>query len=67
MKGLLESIAFCLAPRNKSAVLATITKEAAQNLRMIELAKDGYQDVINGVGNENPIRPSMDCATFSGS
>lgn len=26
MKGLLESIAFCLAPKNKSAVLATITK-----------------------------------------
>lgn len=47
MKGLLESIAFCLAPKNKSAVLATITKRL--KLADASVAEDGYQDVINGV------------------
>ena len=47
MKRLLESIAFCLAPKNKSAVLATITKRL--KLADASVAEDGYQDVINGV------------------
>jgi ABC-type nitrate/sulfonate/bicarbonate transport system substrate-binding protein len=47
MKGMLESIAFCLAPRNKSAVLATITRRL--KLADASVAEDGYQDVINGV------------------
>jgi NitT/TauT family transport system substrate-binding protein len=47
MKGLLESIAFCLAPKNKGAVLATITKRL--KLADASVAEDGYQDVINGV------------------
>jgi len=47
MKGLLESIAFCLAPKNKNAVIATITKRL--KLADPSLAEDGYQDVINGV------------------
>jgi ABC-type nitrate/sulfonate/bicarbonate transport system substrate-binding protein len=47
MKGLLESIAFCLAPANKNAVIATITKRL--KLADPSLAEDGYQDVINGV------------------
>lgn len=47
MKRLLESIVFCLAPKNKSAVLATITKRL--KLADAAVAEDGYQDVINGV------------------
>jgi NitT/TauT family transport system substrate-binding protein len=47
MKGLLESIAFCLAPKNKGAVVATITKRL--KLADASVAEDGYQDVINGV------------------
>ena len=47
MKGLLESIAFCLAPKNKSAVLATTIKRL--KLADASVAEDGYQDVINGV------------------
>lgn len=47
MKGLLESIAFCLAPKNKSAVLGTITKRL--KLADASVAEHGYRDVINGV------------------
>jgi hypothetical protein len=43
----LESIAFCLSPKNKSAVLATITKRL--KLADASVAEEGYQDVINGV------------------
>ncbi len=56
MKGLLESIAFCLAPRNKRAVLATITKRL--KLADASVAEDGYQDVINGV--ERKPYPTVD-------
>ena len=47
LKGLLESIAFCLSPRNKSAVIATIMKRL--KLTDPAAAEEGYQDVINGV------------------
>jgi ABC-type nitrate/sulfonate/bicarbonate transport system substrate-binding protein len=47
LKGLLEGIAFCLAPKNKSAVVATIMKRL--KLADPAAAEEGYQDVINGV------------------
>ena len=47
MKGLLEGIAFCLAPRNKSALIATIMKRL--KLNEPASAEAGYLDVINGV------------------
>ncbi len=47
MKGLLEGIAFCLAPRNKPAVIATIMKRL--KLDDPRSAEEGYLDVINGV------------------
>ena len=47
LKGLLESIAFCLSPRNKPAVIATIMKRL--KLNDPASAEEGYQDVINGV------------------
>ena len=47
MKGLLEGIAFCLAPRNKPAVIATIMKRL--KLNDPASAEEGYLDVINGV------------------
>jgi ABC-type nitrate/sulfonate/bicarbonate transport system substrate-binding protein len=46
-KGLLEGIAFCLAPRNKAAVIATIMKRLKLNDSSV--AEEGYLDVINGV------------------
>ncbi|MGE5216967.1 MAG: ABC transporter substrate-binding protein [Chloroflexota bacterium] len=46
-KGLLEGIAFCLAPRNKAAVIATIMKRLKLNDSRV--AEEGYLDVINGV------------------
>ena len=46
-KGLLEGIAFCLSPRNKPAVIATIMKRL--KLNDPSAAEDGYLDVINGV------------------
>jgi hypothetical protein len=47
MKGLLEGIAFCLAPRNKPAVIATIMKRL--KLNDPASAEEGYLDVVNGV------------------
>jgi ABC-type nitrate/sulfonate/bicarbonate transport system substrate-binding protein len=47
LKGLLESIAFCLSPKNKPAVIATIMKRL--KLNDPASAEEGYQDVINGV------------------
>jgi ABC-type nitrate/sulfonate/bicarbonate transport system substrate-binding protein len=47
LKGLLEGIAFCLSPRNKPAVVATIMKRL--KLNDAAAAEDGYLDVINGV------------------
>lgn len=46
-KGLLEAIAFCLAPRHKAAVLGTIIKRL--KLSDPTLAEEGYQDIINGL------------------
>lgn len=46
-KGLLEGIAFCLSPRNKPAVIATIMKRLKLNDQAA--AEEGYLDVINGV------------------
>jgi NitT/TauT family transport system substrate-binding protein len=46
-KGLLEGIAFCLSPRNKAAVIATIMKRLKLNDQ--SAAEEGYLDVINGV------------------
>jgi NitT/TauT family transport system substrate-binding protein len=46
-KGLLEGIAFSLSPKNKNAVIATITKRL--KLSDPALAEEGYQDVLNGV------------------
>jgi NitT/TauT family transport system substrate-binding protein len=47
LKGLLESIAFCLSPKNKPAVIATIMKRL--KLNDPASAEEGYLDVINGV------------------
>lgn len=47
MKGLLEGIAFCLAPKSKPAVVATIMKRL--KLTDPASAEEGYLDVINGV------------------
>lgn len=47
LKGLLESIAFCLSPRNKPAVVSTIMKRL--KLDNPAAAEEGYLDVINGV------------------
>lgn len=47
LKGLLESIAFCLSPKNKPAVVATIMKRL--KLNNSAAAEEGYLDVINGV------------------
>lgn len=47
LKGLLESIAFCLSPRNKPAVVATVMKRLKLNDTVS--AEEGYLDVINGV------------------
>jgi len=47
LKGLLESIAFCLSPTNKPAVIATIMKRL--KLNDAASAEEGYRDVINGV------------------
>jgi ABC-type nitrate/sulfonate/bicarbonate transport system substrate-binding protein len=47
LKGLLEGIAFCLSPRNKPAVIATIMKRL--KLNDAASAEEGYLDVINGV------------------
>jgi NitT/TauT family transport system substrate-binding protein len=46
-KGLFEGIAFCLAPRNKAAVIQTIMKRLKLNDPSV--AEEGYLDVINGV------------------
>ncbi len=46
-KGLLEGIAFCLSPRNKAAVIATIMKRL--KLTDPTSAEEGYLDVINGI------------------
>jgi ABC-type nitrate/sulfonate/bicarbonate transport system substrate-binding protein len=46
-KGLLEGIAFCLSPRNKPAVIATIMKRL--KLNDPTAAEEGYLDVINGI------------------
>jgi ABC-type nitrate/sulfonate/bicarbonate transport system substrate-binding protein len=47
LKGLLESIAFSLAPKNKAVVIATLVKR----LKLADggLAEEGHQDIINGV------------------
>jgi NitT/TauT family transport system substrate-binding protein len=47
LKGLLEGIAFSLAPKNKAEVVATITKR----LRLADpsVAEEGYQDVMKSV------------------
>jgi ABC-type nitrate/sulfonate/bicarbonate transport system substrate-binding protein len=55
-KGLLEGIAFCLALRNKAAVIATIMKRLKSNDPAS--AEEGYLDVINGV--ERKPLPIMD-------
>ena len=47
LKGLLESIAFCLSPKNKPTVVATIMKRL--KLNDTGSAEEGYLDVINGV------------------
>ena len=47
LKGLLESIAFCLSPKHKPAVIATIMKRL--KLNDAASAEEGYLDVINGV------------------
>jgi len=47
IKGLLEGIAFCLSPRNKGAVIATIMKRLKINDPAA--AEEGYLDVINGI------------------
>lgn len=47
IKGLLEGIAFCLSPRNKGAVIATIMKRL--KLNDAAAAEEGYLDVINGI------------------
>jgi len=47
IKGLLEGIAFCLSPRNKSAVIGTIMKRL--KLNDPAAAEEGYLDVINGI------------------
>jgi NitT/TauT family transport system substrate-binding protein len=47
IKGLLEGIAFCLTPKNKPMVIATLTKRL--KLADAGLAEEGYQDIINGV------------------
>ena len=58
MKGLLEGIAFCLAPRNKPAVIATIMKRL--KLNEPASAEEGYLDVINGV-ERKPLPGSRVC------
>ena len=47
LKGLLEGIAFSVAPKNKTQVVATISKR----LRLSDpsLAEEGYQDIIKNV------------------
>jgi hypothetical protein len=47
LKGLLKSIAFCLSPKNKPAVVATIMKRL--KLNNPAAAEEGYLDVIHGV------------------
>jgi ABC-type nitrate/sulfonate/bicarbonate transport system substrate-binding protein len=47
LKGLLEGIAFSLAPKNKSMVIATLVKRL--KLPDAGLAEEGYQDIVNGV------------------
>lgn len=47
IKGLLEGTAFCLSPRNKSAVIGTIMKRL--KLNDAAAAEEGYRDVINGI------------------
>jgi ABC-type nitrate/sulfonate/bicarbonate transport system substrate-binding protein len=47
LKGLLEGIAFSLAPKNKGAVVAILMKRL--KLADAALAEEGYQDIINGV------------------
>jgi ABC-type nitrate/sulfonate/bicarbonate transport system substrate-binding protein len=47
LKGLLEGIAFSLAPKNKNAVVGTIMKRL--KLSDTAAAEEGYQDVIKNV------------------
>ena len=47
LKGLLEGLAFSLAPKNKGAVIAILMKRL--KLSDSALAEEGYQDIINGV------------------
>jgi len=47
IKGLLEGIAFSLAPKNKGVVIGTLVKRL--KLADTGLAEEGYQDIINGV------------------
>ncbi|HEX9445766.1 MAG TPA: ABC transporter substrate-binding protein [Candidatus Binatia bacterium] len=47
LKGLLEGIAFSLAPKNKPQVVATIMKRL--KLSDASVAEEGYQDVIKSV------------------
>ncbi len=56
LKGLLEGMAFCLSPRNKPAVVATIMKHL--KLNDPASAEEGYLDVINGV--ERKPFPTVD-------
>ena len=56
LKGLLEGMVFCLSPRNKPAVVATIMKRL--KLNDTASAEEGYLDVINGV--ERKPFPTLD-------
>ncbi|OGP29474.1 MAG: hypothetical protein A2038_08560 [Deltaproteobacteria bacterium GWA2_57_13] len=47
LKGMLEGIAFSLAPKNKGAVIGTIMKQL--KLSDPAIAEEGYQDIINGI------------------
>ena len=47
IKGLLEGIAFCLTPKNKPLVIATLMKRL--KLADAALAEEGYQDIVTGV------------------
>lgn len=47
LKGILEGIAFSLAPKNKGAVIATIMKQL--KLSDPAIAEDGYRDIVSGI------------------
>ncbi|HEY2989400.1 MAG TPA: ABC transporter substrate-binding protein [Candidatus Binatia bacterium] len=56
LKGLLEGIAFTLAPKNKSAVVGTIMKRL--KLSDPSVAEEGYQDILKNV-DKKPY-PTLD-------